>query len=254
MLDTFLNWFSIAIPFLVTVGAVVLALKLPNRRHYRKFLWGSIFLGVLFSGLVWWQQIRSTKQAKTDRSKAILETAEKVAKRIKAEDAPIIRQQNDKIDALQAALDSQGKDVKQIGNSPFINGKSPVKVEVTNPPLASNTSQATPQSTRNGVLTISQNNKISTRTDAPYETEVVIQTTVAFPSLKLAFVCDKDIVNVHDDVRGATFMRREGIVPEHPNVYFYSYGSATPQFDPGNPLVFDIWSKEPIVCSQVQTF
>jgi hypothetical protein len=41
----------------------------------------------------------------------------------------------------------------------------------------------------NGQLKISQTRKTSTRADAPYETEVVIQTTDIFPSLKMLVAC-----------------------------------------------------------------
>lgn len=132
MLDSFLNWFSIAIPFLVSVGAVLITLKLPHERHYKKYVAGSAVIGLFFSGMIWWQQIRAAEHASEDRGKAIDETVAKISK----ENESKFAEQNQKIDALQAALDKTGKDVNTIGQSPFISGKNPVKVEVTNLEIA----------------------------------------------------------------------------------------------------------------------
>jgi len=45
-----------------------------------------------------------------------------------------------------------------------------------------------------------------------------------------------------------------GVLRDHPNVAAYSYGSSVPPFGPANPLVIDVWSKEPVTCNQAATF
>jgi hypothetical protein len=109
-----------------------------------------------------------------------------------------------------------------------------------------------------GKLTISQTSKTSTRADAPYETEIVIQTTESFPTLKMLVQCDKPLLDVQPSIGGTTgtvqMMVGFGILKEHPSVIAYSYGSSTPPFSPANPVVIDVWSKEPVTCKQVTTF
>jgi hypothetical protein len=107
-------------------------------------------------------------------------------------------------------------------------------------------------------LTITQSQKISTRMDAPVETEVVIQTDNTFPSLKLVMQCDKPLVDAQPTIGGAVGVGQMatsfGILREHPNIFVYSYGLSIPPFGPANPLVIDVWSKEPVTCGQVATF
>lgn len=108
-----------------------------------------------------------------------------------------------------------------------------------------------------GTLTVTQSSKPSTRADAPYETEVVVQTSQTFTSLKFAMQCDKPIIEGHPMVGSGGMVQmnvRTGILKDHPNVFVYSYGSSVPPFDPANPLVIDVWSKEPVICNQAATF
>ncbi len=140
-MDLFLGWFVVAIPFLVAVGATVLALKLPHERHYWKFVWGAIALGVVFSGLTYWQQTRVMRQAAADRDTAIKETAKQVAKdttetitkALGEQYAGIIGSLTSQVGDLKGQLVSQGKKVDQIGNSNIVTGKEPIPVVVQNP-------------------------------------------------------------------------------------------------------------------------
>jgi hypothetical protein len=258
MLDIFLGWFVIAIPFLLAVGGTVLALRIPDQRHYWKFVWWAVGVGLLFSGLTWWQQYRASIQAVSDRQNAITETAKRTAKetsdniteKIKTQYQDMVASLSKQNADLKSQIANQGKKVDVIGGSPFVTGTKPVKVEVTNPNAPASQSSAV----TNGVLTISQTDKISTRSDAPYEIEVVIQSTVEFPELKLTFQCDKKLVNVEPMTVGVFMMQQFGILQGHPNVYFEGYASATPPFGPANPLIFEVWTKEPAICAQVQSY
>src|SRR5258708_25199176 len=108
---------------------------------------------------------------------------------------------------------------------------------------------------KQGVFTISQSSKPSTRADANHETQVVIQTTMKFPTLKFAMQCDKDLIDGHISGPGGVQMSVGwGVVKDHPNIFIYSYGSSIPKFGPANPLIINVWSKEPVVCNQVATF
>src|SRR5262249_2192984 len=107
-------------------------------------------------------------------------------------------------------------------------------------------------------LSLTQSQKISTRPDAAVETEVVIQTDVVFPTLKLVMQCDQPLVDAQPTIGGAGGMVQmavsSGIVSDHPNVVVYSYGSSIPPFGPANPLVINVWSKQAVACNQVSTF
>jgi hypothetical protein len=108
---------------------------------------------------------------------------------------------------------------------------------------------------KQGIFTITQSSKPATRADANYETEVVVQTTMEFPSLQFAMECDKNLVDGQVNApAGVRMAVRWGVLTDHPNIFIYSYGSSVPSFGPANPLVVNVWSKEPVVCNQVATF
>jgi hypothetical protein len=115
-----------------------------------------------------------------------------------------------------------------------------------------------PTPTLQAHLIVTQSQKISTRADAPAETEVVVQTDNTFPSLKFVMQCNKLLVDASATIGGTggtvQMMVSSGVLREHPNVFVYSYGSSTPPFSPSNPLIIDVWSKEPVKCNQVATF
>jgi hypothetical protein len=114
------------------------------------------------------------------------------------------------------------------------------------------------RSTSSAHLTVTQSTKISTRADAPVETEVVVQTDRVFPTLKFVMQCDQRLIDAQPTIGGSMSLGQmsvsSGVIREHPNVVVYSYGSSAPPFGPANPLVIDVWSKEPVTCNQVATF
>lgn len=133
-LDLFLSWFVIAIPLFVTVGATVIALKLPQERHYRKFVIAAIAVGLLFSIITFWQQNRALTQAAQDRDKAIKDTADRVAKQTTENvTQALAKQYGTTITEMAKQLAEQGKKVERIGQSDIVTGKKPVSVVVTNP-------------------------------------------------------------------------------------------------------------------------
>ncbi|MGB8786042.1 MAG: hypothetical protein WA755_16690 [Candidatus Acidiferrales bacterium] len=106
------------------------------------------------------------------------------------------------------------------------------------------------------LFTVVRSEKYSTRVDAPYETEFVVQTPTVFSALNMTMTCDKPLVDfkIHFPSGGVQMTVRWGIVREHPNVLFYSYGFASPPFGPDNPLIVDVWSMEPINCEPPATY
>lgn len=109
----------------------------------------------------------------------------------------------------------------------------------------------------NGVLKIvSESDVTSTRADAPCQTEIIVQSSVVWQSVKLAVQCNGDLV----DGRGApssggmTVMVREGLANGHPNMFLYEYQSASPPFGPADPLQIEIWSKSSVSCNEITTF
>jgi hypothetical protein len=104
------------------------------------------------------------------------------------------------------------------------------------------------------VLSISQVSKVSTRANAPFEIEVVVQKKVAMPTLKMAIECDKPLIDARLLFGGVRMMTQEGIVKDHPNIFIFSYESATPMFDQSHAVVVDFWAKEFPTCGKVATF
>jgi hypothetical protein len=161
------------------------------------------------------------------------------------------RQRSDaKIDGLYALLLSGRREAPSLPSK-----SAPTGTPKDSPTKGTQQPSLPPNSEK---LTISQTSKISTRADAPYETEIVIQTTDSFPSLKMLVQCDKPIVDAQPSIGGtmgtAQMMVSYGLLKDHPNVIAYSYGSSVPPFSPANPIVIDAWSKEPMTCKQVATF
>jgi hypothetical protein len=246
MLDTFLNWFSISVPLLFALVANILALKLPSERHYKKFVGASILLALLFSGIIWWQQTRAAKQAELDRNNAITETADNTAKRVKADYEPVIAKQNAKIDALQKSLDAQGKDVVQIGQSPFVRGTKPVPVEVTNP-------DSSPAPAHQGHLTVTQTRETSTRLEYPYRLKVVVQSDIDFPSLKFKLDCNGPIGEIEGGIRSTLYITYNGLNPQNRFQWMFGYVNASPSFGPSTPIIADIYAANPIACGHAST-
>ena len=103
-------------------------------------------------------------------------------------------------------------------------------------------------------FTVTQTEDVSSRSDAPHLTRVVIQTNVEFPHLKLALQCDGPIADGSGGVSGVMMMVREGVANGYPNVFVLTYESAAPPFGPASPITISLWSKQPIHCGQATTF
>jgi hypothetical protein len=104
-------------------------------------------------------------------------------------------------------------------------------------------------------LTISRSEKISTDPDAPYEMQLVIATTKNLPGLNSVVVhCDGNLVAWSWTSPDQNTIKK-GVSG---NSFQFPYSSLryglTPAFDPARPLVFLVWSKQPVTCGKAETF
>jgi hypothetical protein len=76
MLDQFLGWTVIVLPFVFAVVIEVVNKNVKERTTWRV---GVIAFGVLLSGLMWFQMSRATKAALVDRNGAVAETSQRVS-------------------------------------------------------------------------------------------------------------------------------------------------------------------------------
>jgi hypothetical protein len=102
-------------------------------------------------------------------------------------------------------------------------------------------------------LTVTQTSEISDRPETPYRIRVIVQSSIDFPSLRLAVECDGPITDGSGG-SGMMMMTSQGIVSGHPNVYVLTYQTSTPPFGPANPFPFTFYSKEPIKCTRASIF
>ena len=137
LLDKILGLAVIWLPLALSVAFIfVPARSEDERRHMKWRLWLVVF-AFCFGLLAWWQQTRAIRAASKDRESAIKETSTRVSadvtRAVTSQYAGMIAEQQKKIDALQAQLTVQGKDVATIKGSNIVTGKKPIRVEVTNP-------------------------------------------------------------------------------------------------------------------------
>jgi hypothetical protein len=104
-------------------------------------------------------------------------------------------------------------------------------------------------------LTISRSEKVSTDPDAPYEMQLVIATTRNLPGLNSVMVhCDGNLVAWSWTSPDQNTIKK-GV---NGNSFQFPYSSLryglTPEFDPAHPLVFLVWSKQPVTCGKAETF
>lgn len=231
-----MNWtifYAVAIGLLTVLGAGLAGHLAAKESWHKWFFWGS---GLLIVALIY-LQARSYKEPPT---------AEEIASAVLKK-----QQQTHNVDT-------------QAGTSPSSSGdgmsQHKTKIPKKSVPPPTQTGQTPPSNTQSlqAHLSVSQSQKISSRPDAPIATEVVIQTDKVFPSLRLVMQCDKPLVDTEYALGGtsgmAQMMVSSGLAKGHPNVVVYSYGSSTPPFGPANPLIIEVWSKEPVTCNQVATF
>jgi hypothetical protein len=181
------------------------------------------------------------------------------------------------VDEIANAVNKKIKEEQRVaqytsdaGKTPSVSHSAPSKVDTPNQKAKSGSTPVAQNSTSGAkgsgmpeeaapklaALRITQKEGISSRPDAPHKTELIVQASIDFPTLKMLIECDSPILDarLHLSSGGVLMMTSQGLVKEHPNLIIFTYGSATPQFGPANPLLVDVWSQEPVTCNQVTTF
>ncbi len=79
MLDQFLSWMVVFVPFALSIVPIFVPAKAENETSHRRWRYILVGFGVAFSILAWWQQSRAVKASAKGRESAITETSERVA-------------------------------------------------------------------------------------------------------------------------------------------------------------------------------
>jgi hypothetical protein len=239
MLDLFLGWFVIAVPFLVAVGATLLALKVPDQRHYWKFVTGAILVGLAFSILTYWQQVRVARQAADDRGSAIQQTAKETTANVTAavgsQFESTISSLTTQIAYLKGQLGEQEKQVPAIGKSNIVAGKGAIPVVVQNPPQPSDTAPEISGSSLHaaGVAGLGDN-----------ATQFIFTTNKVMNGGRLTIVCQGKINRGRSQISVTTMTMGGGqVVDDHT----FRSDIESPNWEPGYPLVVTLYYDEPDV-------
>lgn len=230
-------FYAVAIGLLTVLGAGLAGHLAAKERWHKWFFWGT---GLLIVVLIYFQA-RSYKEPPT---------ADEVATAVqnKLSETHNINTQSA---TPSSPMVAENKKPRSLSKNHEKDASRGPEETIPNGPAGNEPSQF-------AHLSVTQSRKLSTRTDAPTLTEVVVQTDKVFPSLKFVMQCDKPLVEAQPTIGGANgviqMMVSSGLAQGHPNIVVYSYGSSVPSFGPANPLIINVWSKEPVTCDQVATF
>lgn len=230
MVDVILAVASGVVAFVLAYMGVHVSLHPPREERKRGWTVCFILVGLVACGLIGLQAVRSNKSVSALQSQL-------AGIRKSIHPAPTAQENAAAVVALEA---KKKTDTKK---------RAPSKRSRLNTPPANHGYEA-------AELTVSQKSDISTDANAPRKTDVVVQTTRDFPSLKFALKCDGPIAHGSGAVGngGVMFMTSQGVVKGHPNIFVLTYQTASPPFGPANPLHFSLWSKETIHCTRASTF
>jgi hypothetical protein len=98
---------------------------------------------------------------------------------------------------------------------------------------------------------VSRTERVSTRADAPYATELVVQTSKEISPVRMIVQCDQDIVAGQHLNGGAFMMYSVGVAQGNPKAFILRYDF--PSFTPSSPIDIELWSRSPSKCD-VQMF
>lgn len=107
-----LTLFVVLIPLLVAVGCILLALKLPEKGteqdHAMRLLGGAFAIGLLFSGITWWQQTTVDDQLARARQASASQKADAAWDNAQDKDREgKIKALTDQVNSLKAQLAQQ---------------------------------------------------------------------------------------------------------------------------------------------------
>jgi hypothetical protein len=238
---------AVSLKVLFIVSGIPLAFGIVRAKFFEgcKIRWqilGNVALGVLMAGLLFglWGLVPKPKEP------------------VSADDIAnaVIKKQKEEVQQSRSTLPAE-EQLKPSVVSP--SKRQPSKhtfAQVPQQTIPNVTTQPPSVSPQPAKLTISQKSQVSSRQDAPYKTDVVVQTTTEFPSLKMLVQCDKPLVDGSAGIGagGVMMVTSQGVLKDHPNVFIFTYQSAAPPFGPASPITISLWSKEPIQCNEAATF
>jgi hypothetical protein len=255
MLNLILSWLVVALPFLGSIWLAFLAERLTKDSKLKAQV---VVFGVIVSALTWWQMYRADKQADADRSKAVVETSEKVSasvsemvtKAVAAQYQQTVDNLNQQIAQLETELQTQGKKVDVIGQSNIVTGKSPIKVEIANGTVPA----GAPTPAIEGLNIMSQEQLSSSpHPDAPYGIKVVISTKTPMQPTKFGLQCDKEVL-YGEIMPGSNFTgamsTRDGRLTDKPSNTIrknsWAWEVDEPKFVSETPWIVRLYGKEPL--------
>ena len=239
MLDAILGWFVLAIPFLVSLVAILLAIKVPPERHFFKFLWGLLALGMAFSGIAYWQQRRALGAADKSQSDAVSGVRESV----KQEDQRVIDTLNATIGKLTEAVSGQQSMLNDIHGSNIVTGQKPLEVVVKNPPQPTPTPTPTPQPQQSAEQPLDIHVASLPAPSDPKRgknaVQFVLTTNKTMNGGNVRIHCTNTFKSVSANISGASVLLAGGggQVDDHT----YESGISSPNWSPRMPLVLTVY-------------
>jgi hypothetical protein len=141
MLTNSLDFLAVVLPTAFAFLVEILEDKHRQHRYWRK---GVIALGFGISVLTVLQQWNARREAKADREAAVAQTitrtTQSVSDALKREYGPKVVALQGKVDDLTKKVEDQGRGVDEIRGSNIVTGKTPIRVELANPPIQPTTS------------------------------------------------------------------------------------------------------------------
>jgi len=247
---------------LAGLGVFVSLKPQPPERH-RGWIITFLLLAVLAIAVGVVQQVRST-HAQESLQGQLTDIKKKIVPPPTAEEnaaAVVALQDKHAADNRQPSTSSRPnvQPTKPHPSHPKTPEVSPDPNSSQSPPTPQAETPVSPLSAARLTVSQSPSPDPSTRQDAPVKTRIVVQTDRDFPVLRLAVECDGPLVDGNASTAGvegmsSMKMTSQGVVSGHPNIFVLTYQSATPPFGPSNPVILNLWSKNPVTCNRASTF
>jgi hypothetical protein len=98
---------------------------------------------------------------------------------------------------------------------------------------------------------VSHEDRVSTRADAPFAQELIIQVSNQTSPVRAVITCNEEVIDGDAIGVGAIVNYRKGVMSSNPKVFVLAY--QFPPLSPRQPLSIEIWTKQKATC-QAQLF
>jgi hypothetical protein len=222
------------------VVAGFLQLFMPEKAEspamHKRWRIGFAIFAVLYSGLVWFWQYRTTSEDEIKRQNAIIQNSGDVRKIVKEEDQGVVTSLNTTISTLSDLVSKQQTQINDIHNSSFVTGKKPVQVEIANPkslPQQNASAPADPQPDIN----VSSMSVASDR--SKYATEFILTTNKVMNGGDVIVKCANPFKTGTAQISGAGVQGLSGSGMLDSNTY--ETGISFPNWSPRQPLTITLY-------------